>query len=238
MAILTLAEFNALVPSSAGMDSTAATIILDGVTTAVEGYCNTTFGAVASYVEYKNYPPPGSKKRIKLRYPVTGVTEVKFDPQGGYGQITDSFGTTTILTAGQDYVWDAITGILTILRTGGNSGGGWAGSLVSGGYFAYGQPFAYNTNIRDATPGAVKVTYTAGWSAPPNDVKLAAAMIAGWLAGGALESGGRDITHYIDTSATAGAAMDALGYGNSPTLGSARQLLGKYRTPLIAETGW
>lgn len=232
---ITTAELGLIVPSMCGMDAARAQILIDGAQAAAEKYCNRSFATSVAATEYYDWPAPGTRPEIILnRRPVTAVSDVRIDPQGGAGQLTGTFGTTTALTAGTDYCFDGTAGTLTLLQTRSN----WPLSLV--GYGNIGQPFAYATNRRNQVPNTIMVTYTAGYTTVPTDVKLAIAQIASVLggSGGLLEAGGRAVTSYIDVSVSTGVALDALAYGNSPALGSARSILGSYRDPAFSRGRW
>jgi hypothetical protein len=237
MAVLTNQELGALVPSLCGIEEPRATLLIAGAQAAAEKYCNRSFATSAEAAEYYNWPSPGSRLDIPLnRRPVSAVSEVKIDPRGGAGQLDDTFGSTTVLDSGTDYYCDYNAGILRLLTTRSN----WPiASFGFGGQLMTGQPFAYNTNLRGQNTGTIKVTYTAGYSSVPADVKLAIAQMVSWLAGTGMESGGTGgVTSYIDVSVATGAAMDELSYGKSPSLGSARQILGYYREPTFSRSPW
>jgi hypothetical protein len=76
--------------------------------------------------------------------PVRSIQEIKVDYEGGFGQKSGTFGDSTILTAGEDYYQDAISGVGENLCN------------ATGHVFNYtGWP---------AEPGTVKITYTAGYT--------------------------------------------------------------------------
>lgn len=233
MALLTTDEAITLAPSLAGADLAQLELILEGASTAAERYTRRTFES-AEATEYYDWPSPGSRPEIRLkRRPVTAVASVRIDPRGGAGQIDDTFGSDTLLTDGEDYAFDGEAGLLTIIRARSD----WPMAAFS--FFASaGQPFPYGSNLRNQRPNTIQVTYTAGYNPVPADVKMAVAQLVAWLAGGAIEAGGRAVSRYIDVSMSTGESLDALTYGNSPSLGSARSILGAYREPAFSRGRW
>lgn len=176
------------------------------------------------------------------RWPVTAITEVKHDLAGGYGQITGTFGTSTVLTLGTNYIVDYAKGILTILQP--NTSYDW----FARGYNSPTLPSRYGMGLVanyvpaswGQVPGSVKVTYSAGYTAPPPfDLVSAVAQIAMYLlqannTGGLIETS----TSYIDVSSSRSQQMAVDGlYGGVPALATARQILDAYCSPKIG-TGW
>lgn len=166
------------------------------------------------------------------------VTEVRLDRAGGYGQVPDTFGTDTILTAGEGYVFDAAAGVLRAWRVPPGVFAGWPGygagpGLQWGGLTTGGRRAAYWPRV----PGCVKVTWANGYSlaTAPEDMKAAVIQIAAWLRN-TQEMGGLQVgsVSHIDVSASVQAASDALEGGTAPGLGTARMLLANYREPVVA----
>lgn len=175
------------------------------------------------------------------RWPVTALTEVKHDLQGGYGQAPNSFGSDTVLVQGTDYYLDSARGILQLLRN--VSGGrdwfarGFAWPTVSGQYgrglVAPYMPASWGTVL-----GSVKVSYTAGLVTATGDLVSAVAQIASYLATingtGGLN---RSNVSYIDVSESLSQSqvIEQLRGGLS-ALGTSRQILDSYRSPYAG--GW
>lgn len=159
------------------------------------------------------------------------VSEVRFDGNGGYGQVPNSFGSDTILTQGVSYFADTKCGMLRMWRAPTNGwwwfpGGGQVGpSLYWGGLSNYGVRPAFWPRI----PGACKVTWTNGYEAGeiPNDLQASVIQLAAYLRNsqvwGGLMPGSMS---YIDTSASLQAATNAL--TSLPDMGSARSMLRPY----------
>jgi hypothetical protein len=110
------------------------------------------------------------------------VSEVRLDPQGGYGLVPDSFGPGTVLTPGIHYVFDSTVGILRMWR---NPAGPWWGifgvaqvgpSNYWGGLAASGARPAFWPRI----PGSVQVTHISGYALDevPEDLKQAVCLLA------------------------------------------------------------
>lgn len=231
MAAITVAELNALVPSTVGMDSTRATLLIEGAQKAAENFCNRSFDLESEATEYYDAPAPDTQPEIQLkRWPVSDVAEVRIDASGGGGQIAGTFGTDTIV--GSDlYCYKPESGLLIFLGAQSN----WPFTIWP---IARGANMPYGTNRRLIVPDSIRVTYTGGFTAVPGDVKLALAQLVAWLDGGAMESGGREVTRYIDVTVAQGNATDELTYGRTPSLASARQILGAYRMPAFRRGRW
>jgi len=123
-----------------------------------------------SYTDF--YCGTGNKILILNEYPVTAVSEVREDDGGYWGSVTDSFGTSTVLTSGVDYslVLDgrgSTAGTGRLYRINGVWSSRWEGKrgLLTAG----------------VKPGAgnIRVTYTAGYAsnAIPKDLQLAVWLI-------------------------------------------------------------
>ena len=236
---LTVQSAKALVPSLCGVEGNVLQPLVDGANVAVARYCNRSFDLAQSFTDYLDLPPPGGRNEIILpRRPCNSVTSVNVDPRGGYGQLTNTFGSETLLEAGVAYYYEPGTSILRILQfsSGWPGWGGFFGAFGQGWWGPQGYPFG--CNARNAMTGTVKVVYNAGWTDFPSDLVLATAQIVSWLQGGAMESGGTgQVTSYIDVSTGGTAAVDALAYGNVPSLGTARQILNTYRETAAPSPG-
>jgi hypothetical protein len=145
------------------------------------------------------------------------VSEVRLDTaNGGYGQVPDSFGSTTVLTAGTDYFHDPATGVLVRNSSAGNAG-----------HFAF--PPAHpagsvqwsglGRRAAVAWPaypkGCVKVTYTNGYAAGavPADLAYAVARLATRMSASGRLGGlmtGESLTGYSYSLAGPPSGADAL----------------------------
>lgn len=202
-------------------------MLIDAANAAVVRYCNCEFPRVGTVTEYYDYPPPGSAPSIVLRRrPLQSVEDVRVDPRGGYGQLAGTFGSETALTPAVDYYWNVADATLRIIR--GHSSWPWVPWLTG---------YPLGVNARHTATGTIQVTYTAGYTEYPADLLAAIAQIASWLFGTAMESGGRAVTSYLDVSVSAAAAVDTLAMGNVPALGTARQILDRYREMAVASYG-
>lgn len=86
----------------------------------------------------------GASESLQLaRLPIRSLDEVRVDFQGGFGQISDTFGNDKVWTAGDDYY----------LETTGSAGISYTGCVIAR---RTGWP---------VEPGSVKVTYKAGYTA-------------------------------------------------------------------------
>lgn len=120
----------------------------------VEQYLKRPLKYQAGVVEW---PVSFGREYILLdRTPVWAVTEVRYDPAGGFGQKANTFGTDTVLTAGDDYLLD-------IDGDGGLSESGTLLRVPS----TWGSRRAYQTGLltswTEAAKGTIKVTYTGGY---------------------------------------------------------------------------
>lgn len=166
---------------------------------------------------------------VLYRRPVTEVEAVYVDPNR-------VFGPNSLLTPNQSYMLDqqrerySRTGMLTLLQ--------WPAEFLNiwplawgpnpswGGLTGYGaQQIGW-----PAAPGCIKVVYSAGYNPTPADLTAAGVQVGCWLYnnqkwGGMVASN----TSYIDVSTGLTSAIDALGSGAIPALGTARQILQRYR---------
>lgn len=123
----------------------------------VENYLGRRLLYEEGIVEYLS--PSDEQFVILDRRPVHAVTEVRVDPIGGFGQITDTFGSTTVLEAGVEYFLQ-LDGVAKL-----------EGTSASGMLWRRGQNFS---GVRTWSPGllapgrapskgTVKVTYNGGY---------------------------------------------------------------------------
>ncbi len=100
--------------------------------------------------------------------PIVSITSIKYDGAGGFGQLTDTFGATTLLTAGTDYYFRK-----------GRNGLGWTGEIFTshhagwGGGFSSGYTPGWLSMRQVATPGAFQVIYFGGFIQIPGPIKTA-----------------------------------------------------------------
>ncbi len=229
MSLASIQDFQSLCPSQSGTDIGAIQRALDAASIAAERYCGRAF-AEASNTEY--YDGNGYPELPLKRFPVTAVASVYLDVNGGYGQAPNGFPSTTLLTAGTNYVYVSDRGVLQ-MRTSPNwwpFGVGFGSSSTS--------PWGWPGLARRGTawsgwprvPGCVKVTYTAGYATIPADIVSAVCAMADYIII-ATDNGGLITTtgSYIDVSVGSGFITEQLARGNVPALGSARGILDSYR---------
>jgi hypothetical protein len=237
MALVTLAELKAQLSVTGSGEDTALTAFLAAADAAVKSYCARPFEDTTATV----YLDGNGSQMLPLpgRYfPVTTFTDCRLDFRGGFGQATDSFGTDTVLTQGQDYFYDAAHRSLVLWRYPSVSYASWPVYRTGPG----GLSLATRTGpVWPRMPGCVRLTglqYGYATEDVPADLKAAVIQIAAWLRQtqelGGLVPGS---TSYIDVSVGTMAATEALGSRQVPALGSARSLLAPYREPAFAG-GW
>ena len=239
--LINCAELDAIAPELAGESDYAKQWAIRSATAAAERYCRRSFASATATEDYRGTGHP----LLNLdRYPVASVASVYVSSAG-------TFDSTTLLTAGTDYVleWGGRPrsagggGQLRLLQARLSWAGGWYG--YGGGYGGYGGgPFnavGYAGLVGaglvgwPVNPGGVhpiRVTYTAGYTANtvPEDLKMAIASVAAFQLKTA-GAGGLTATSqsFIDTSASVGFLTEQLARGAVPALGSARETLDGYR---------
>jgi hypothetical protein len=227
-ALANTADFAAFCPTQSDTTSPGVVLALEAASTAAERYCGRTF-AEASNTEY--YDGNGYPELPLKRFPISAVASVYLDINGGYGQAPNAFQSTTLLTAGTNYVYVGDRGVLQ-LRTAPN----WWPFGV--GFGSSSSPWGWPGLARRGTawsgwprvPGCVKVTYTAGYAPIPYDLVSAVCAMASYILISA-DNGGLITTtgSYIDVSVGSGFITEQLARGNVPALGSARGILDSYR---------
>lgn len=166
-------------------------------------------------------------KYLKLRqFPVISISSIYEDASARWGQNPDgAFASTTLLTAGTDYAieWDGYTAgaVCSFAGLVQRLPGVWPGSTRRN---------TGNINpLVENAPGNIKVAYTAGYATIPADIIAAACLIGAFMrrmarAGGWLTSESQGAYSYT-------IALPML--NAFPELGSARQLLSRYKRPSI-----
>ncbi|MBX9628098.1 MAG: hypothetical protein K2X82_30150 [Gemmataceae bacterium] len=123
----------------------------------VEAFLGRRVGEAAGIVEW--HGSEDDREVYLDRTPVQAVTEVRYDPTGGYGQVAGSFGTDTVLVAGTDYY---------LALDGGGATAGWSdsGRLVRQNS-NWGFSTRWDRNLltprKVPSDGTIKVTYTGGY---------------------------------------------------------------------------
>lgn len=231
--MLTFESYKAIVPSACDATVNEVQPYIDAANAAAERYCNRTFVLAQNFTKYYDLPPPGGRNEVVMKERVVNsIASINIDGRGGYGQLTNTFGSTTLLVAGTDYYFEPGSDIVRILQR-------WSSWPAFGTFFygggGYGYPFG--CNMRNANTGCVKIVFNAGWATWPADLLAGIAGIAAWMIGGGIESGGRVVTQYIDVGISSATAVDALGIGNVPALGTARQILNGYKEVAVPSAG-
>lgn len=143
------------------------TAYVPALETALETYLHRKLAYDAAIVEW---PEVSDDQYLILdTNPVLSVSEVRVDQTGGYGQVPDTFGADTVLTAGVDY----------FLKLDGK--GAFAGASMTGLLFRRGRSWGYSRNwkqgllasSREPVAGTIKVTYAGGYTAEtmPKDLQ-------------------------------------------------------------------
>ncbi len=146
--------------------------LIDAAEAMVHRWCGNRQFFYGTYTEYLDAPVKG---RLQVREsPIWSITSLAFDPKGGYGQLTGTFGSGTTLTAGEAYyfIQDNPDGkgycgqIVAQPQTG---WGGWYGGALGWGNvqtpgLLAGQP--------SPIPGAFKCVYIGGYTLIPDDLRL------------------------------------------------------------------
>ncbi len=225
--------FYAMCPSQSGADSTGVTLAIFAASTAAERYCGRSFAeeTTTEYYDGTGYPEVDLK-----RWPISAVASVYLDVNGGYGQATNAFPVSSLLTAGTNYVYLADSGKLQT-RT---LPLWWPSGAFGPSYSPWGYPGLTRHGAAwsgwPKVPGCIKVTYTAGYNPIPSDLQAAVCAMASYIltttdTGGLVSTTGS----YIDVSVGSGFLAEQLARGNVPALGSARAVLDSYRDWKLAK---
>lgn len=204
MALLTVAQWRTATNLTTPADSQVQAAI-DAISQGVRDLLVQNFEA-ATYTEY--YDAPCYADVITLdQGPLVSVASVYCDGSGFRGQGTNAFAADTLLTAGTDYMY--ITGKKRAIQS---LYCNWA--QLAGGYGRR-PPIQLTPMLKDV-PGAIKVTYTAGYTTVPADVRgVVALAVSAWLRmipNGFLAQS----ASYIDTSASFNLQNLSLGILKSP----------------------
>lgn len=169
MALLTLAEYKAMIGESSSVYDAQFQALIDAAAARIESYCSRRFES-SEYSEF--YTGRNSQYLCLRQWPVTAVANVWERSDGVFGQDADSpFDATALLVNGRDYV---------LSRE--NSSYGKSGVLLR-----IGKPWPSLMGLRDfgrMTPvigpsfGNIKVQYTAGFVEIPKDLKQAVVLLA------------------------------------------------------------
>lgn len=231
-ALIAESDVVAAAPSIGGMSCATQSILLSAACTIADNYIGRDLSNKTAVEWYD-----GSKTLyLNLnRWPVTALTEVKFDWAGGYGQIPGTFGNDTILVQGTGYILDAARGILQLMTRYMN--GDWfsRGYLLPAvsGFYGRGLVASYIPAQWGQIQGSVKVSYTAGFTECPQNLVMAVAQIMTYMAR-INENGGlvANSVSYIDVSehSEVKQAISML-RGGIPELGTSRMILDNYRVP-------
>ena len=167
MAIASVTEFKThLGISGSGSDSLYQTY-LDQASAIITRKTGLVFDS-ASATEF--YQGTGTNQLVLRRRPVTAVASVYVDDSAYFGFASGAFGSSTLLTAGEDYALDLVSASLSRSGILYRIGGVWPGTQYRSG----------SELVGGEGPGLgnIKVTYTAGYSSTPSDLKLAGILLA------------------------------------------------------------
>ena len=202
-------------------------VLRSGAEALIKSYTNRDLES-ATYTEY--YSGNNTYTLVLRNKPVTAITSVHVDATGNFGQYTGTptpFASATQLTYGTDCVLDydegssqSTSGILYRLNT------TWP---------VMPQVSIWGTLVREISPlrGNVKVVYTAGYTAIPDDLQYAVCYLVSYMRRTAALGGPLQSERIGDYSYQ---LFDTLNRGfsvNQPELGTVRQILAKYRDPAI-----
>lgn len=185
--LVTPIELRGHLKLAAGAETPSLEQYLEGAEAAVESYCHRKF-AEAEYTEF--YSGNGLPDLCLRQYPVSAIAEVRLDAAGYFGDGPGAFNSSTLLTAGQDYVLLRDDGSLSqsgLLRRLGMSDAWLYGSSPRAGLAV-----PIRSAVWPVGSGNVKARYTAGYDVPddvPDDLKLAVMTLAAEIRNGATRGG-------------------------------------------------
>lgn len=220
MAIFSLDDYQAFFSTTVpAAETNALAALCDAVGAAVEKYLGRPLER-ASRVEY--YSPKGEEAIPLLVRPVWSVTEVRFDPNGKFGQAAGAFPASTVLTAGTHYYLDLGRGVPSYSGLLYAADGLWGYSPRRG----LAGPWANRlTSEIHPVPGSLMVTYVGGFDPVPADILAACAQVTAQLKS-MVKAGGPLILEKLGDSLYKRAGDELSAH---PELGSARQILSRYR---------
>lgn len=163
MALTTTAELKTHLRISGASEDTFLDQVRLGVEAAVLRYLGRSIES-AEATEY--YDGSGRESLVLRRRPLTAIATLHLDQSGRYGQLSGAFASSTLLVEGTDYMLPRVD------QTEGNGG--------------------RVLRINDVWPhvrGCIKVKYTAGYTAVPEDLKLAVLTLCAQVRAGC-EKGG------------------------------------------------
>lgn len=189
----------------------------------IKSYCKWGIEAVVGQTDY--YDGRGYVD-IPLAKPyVTTITAVYLDQTGFYGQGSNAFAASTLLTAGSDYALKLDSGTALsksgLLRRLQNNSALWFPSDLV--YFQQAGGLSYQRGpYWPAGQGNVKVVYNYGFSTIPDDIKLAVETAVGTIVS-SVKYG------YPLSGESLGAHSISAHISREPEFGTVRQLLSRYR---------
>lgn len=167
MAIASVAEFKTHLGLTGTTDDAKYQAYLNQAEAIISKHTGLIFTSAAA-TEF--YLGTGTNALILRRRPVTSISSVYVDDAGYFGFASGAFASSTLLTSGTDYALQietsgsSITGILYRI------GSVWPNVTLSSSGDLVGGPMPGIGNI--------KITYTAGYSTTPSDLKLAGMSMA------------------------------------------------------------
>lgn len=188
---------------------------------AVLTYLNRNSLERVTYTEY--YDGNGLTKLVLRNIPVVSITSIYEDRNGGYyGDAVSAFPTSSLLTAGVDYV---------LQRDGKSPEVGKSGMVIRiGSVWPALSERIYGLLAGDSVNGIgnVKITYIAGYASVPSDISLAVYQFIGELLGTA-KTGGALQRERLDYYSYDRGTIDMSTFGMS----GAAKLLAPYRDVVI-----
>ena len=161
------------------------------------------------------------------RRPATAVANVWLDGGGRFGQGVDAFPASSLLTSGEDYYVETLEERKdnpSLLHYAGAAYLSDERDVSLGGLDAqFGAGWPIGT-------GNVKVQYTAGWTAVPNDIRLAIYTLAGMVKKGAEQQTG--ILKSERFGRYAYQLMSAGDEGETPGIGTVRSIFTSWKEPV------
>lgn len=205
-------------------------LLIQGVSKTIENFIGYPLLRDQEIIEY--YSGRNQEAIVLRRRPVHSVSEVKLDSIGLYGQAPNTFGSDTVLTGGVDYFLDKTSpefssGLLKPKR--------WSTTVQT-----FSLPFRQGGLLtpiaRKPTwpwgDGNIKVTYDAGFTNIPDDLRLATLWTVSYVFNNGPQGGGQITSESLgENSYTIGQLADGATTILSTVgpLAGARQILSRYR---------